>query len=59
MRKSEFLKEKMKKQKISKIIFSKVLEMPLMKYLSYIEKAERRFKKKPFNRPQLKKNILC
>jgi len=29
----------MKKQKISRIIFSKVLEMPLKKYLTYIDKA--------------------
>jgi hypothetical protein len=29
----------MKKQKISRIIFSKVLEMPLKKYLAYIDKT--------------------
>lgn len=29
----------MMKQKIGKIIFSKVLEMPLVKYLGYIEKT--------------------
>jgi len=39
MQKSESQKTKIRKQKIGKIIFSKVLEMPLGKYLAYIEKT--------------------
>jgi len=39
MQKSGFPKTEIRKQKIGKIIFSKVLEMPLVKYFSYIEKT--------------------
>ena len=37
--KSGFRKTEVTKQKIGKIIFSKILEMPLMKYLKYINKT--------------------
>jgi len=49
----------MKKQKIGKIIFSKVLEMPLIKYLAYIEKTPNRLTTKPFSAHEsVKKNYF-
>lgn len=47
----------MRKQKIAKIIFSKVLEMPLAKYLAYIEKTTNGFAKS-FSTPEHVKKKL-
>ena len=59
MQKSGFPRTNMK-QKISKIIFSKVLEMPLVKYLAYIEETTKEIPK-PFLSPSfgiVKKKLL-
>jgi len=61
--------DQLDKQKIGKIIFSKVLEMPLSKYLTYIDNTTKRLIKPSFIplviRPMgltydsVKKKLLC
>lgn len=48
----------MRKQKIAKIIFSKVLEMPLGKYLAYIEKTTNGFTKPFSTHEHIKKKLF-